>query len=80
MGLIGSLLSVPFMALFFLVWIAASLFRPVLLACILACLYNPIATLRKTNLFITALRYLIGCHDKKWKEPSEDPLSFFKDN
>lgn len=77
MSLIGSLLSLPYMVLFFFVWIVASLFRPVLVACLLACLYNPLAALRKTKLVITAIQYLVGCHDKKWKEPEGDPLSFF---
>lgn len=67
------------MILFFGLWIIASIIRPVCLACLLACLWNPLATLRKIKLLVTAVKYLAGCHDKRWKEPAKDPLSYFED-
>jgi len=79
MGFIGSLLSLPYMALFFISWIVASLVRPFLLVTLLACLCNPTAALRKAKLFATTIQYLLLCNDKKWKQPKEDPLSYFQD-
>jgi hypothetical protein len=77
MSLVGSLLSLPYMVLFFFLWIAVSLVRPVFMSCLLACLYNPVATIRKTKLFITTIQYLVGCNDKKWKEPKAVSRSAF---
>jgi len=54
--------------------------RPFVVACLLLALNTPTATLKKMSLTFTAIRYLIFCHDKKWKAPVEDPASFFHDN
>ena len=78
MGILGNLFGLPFMALFFGSWIVASLVRPFLLVTLLACLYNPFAALRKALIFATTVQYLLFCNDKKWKQPKEDPLSFFQ--
>ena len=79
MGLIGSLLSLPFMLLFFAIWLIASLIRPLFLACIVNALTKPLATVRKLHLFKITVEYLLFCNDKKFQAPKEDPLSFFKD-
>ncbi|KAI2513825.1 hypothetical protein MHU86_608 [Fragilaria crotonensis] len=79
MGLIGSLLSLPYMLLFFGIWLAASLIRPLFLACIVHALTKPLATARKLQLFKITVEYLLLCNDKKFPAPKEDPRSFFKD-
>jgi broad specificity phosphatase PhoE len=79
MGLIGSLLSFPYIILFFTIWLAASLLRPVSLACFFIILTKPKAALRRLQLFATSIEYLLLCNDKKWKAPIEDPESFFPD-
>lgn len=77
MPLVGTLLSLPYVIIFFIAWTAASLLRPVSFACFMCLCFHPIATLRKVLLFITSLQYLLFCNDKTWKEPAEDPASFF---
>jgi hypothetical protein len=77
MGLIGEIMSFPYMILFFLVWIIASLTRPLLLACVVTALTKPLATLRKVSLFKTTIEYLLFCNDKKIKLPKDDPQNFF---
>jgi hypothetical protein len=77
MGLIGEIMSFPYMILFFLVWLTASLIRPLLLACVVTALTKPVATLRKLFLFRTTVEYLLFCNDKKIKFPKDDPQHFF---
>jgi hypothetical protein len=79
MGLIGSLLSLPYMLLFFAIWLIASLIRPLFLACIVYALTKPLATARKLHLCKITVEYLLLCNDKKFQAPKEDPRSFFKD-
>lgn len=80
MSLIGSILSFPYMVLFFAVWLIASLFRPVVLACCVAALTKPVAAIRKIHLFSITVQYLLFCSDKtNWKAPKEDPQTFFSD-
>jgi bisphosphoglycerate-dependent phosphoglycerate mutase len=79
MGLVGFLISLPYMLLFYVSWIICSLFRPVLFATVVCLLTNPAAAKDKINLFITTFQYLFLCKDKKYKKPKEDPASFFKE-
>ena len=79
MGLIGALMSLPYMILFFAIWLVASLIRPVFFACIVFALTKPVAFARKLQLFVNTVEYLALCNDKKFKAPKEDPQSFFKD-
>jgi len=78
-NLIGNVLSLPYMVLFFAVWLIASLHRPLLLACIVSALTTPVATIRKLKMFVTTVQYLALCNDKKFQKPKDDPQSFFKD-
>lgn len=78
MGIIGSIMSLPYMILFFALWKMASLIRPVLVICLICLLANPQATRRKLQLFFESIRYLVLCNDKKWKIPSDDYLDLFK--
>jgi len=77
MGFIGSILSIPYVVLFFVAWVVASLARPlwyISLACILA---NPTNSVRKIRLFGIAALYLAACNDKRWKLPKDDPATYF---
>lgn len=76
-GIIGNVLSFPYMVLFFAVWLVASLFRPIILACFASACMKPWATLRKLKLFYKTGQYLALCNDKKFKKPTDDPQSFF---
>ena len=78
MGLVGSLLSLPAMLLFFAAWLAASLSRPLFLVTVVCLMMNPMAAKAKINLIVTTFRFLIFCKDKKWKK-SPDPASFFNE-
>eukprot|EP00550_Attheya_septentrionalis_P003936 CAMPEP_0198288346 /NCGR_PEP_ID=MMETSP1449-20131203/6869_1 /TAXON_ID=420275 /ORGANISM="Attheya septentrionalis, Strain CCMP2084" /LENGTH=375 /DNA_ID=CAMNT_0043986461 /DNA_START=108 /DNA_END=1235 /DNA_ORIENTATION=+ len=78
--LFGWLLSIPYMFLFYALWILSCLFRPVMMASVLCLAYNPQSTLKKVRLFVMTVTYLALCHDKKWTEPKEDPASFFADS
>ncbi len=78
MGILSTLLSLLYMILFFVSWIVASLFRPLLLVTLVASLYNPVAALQKLKLIAMTIQYLLFCHDKKWKQPEKYPLSYFE--
>ena len=80
MGLIGSIMSLPSVIVFFAAWVILSLSWPFLLASLFAAMFHPAALARKTDLLSTTVRYLTMCNDKKWKNPQEDPASFFPDN
>jgi hypothetical protein len=77
--MIGSLVAAPSELLFFAVWTAASLVRPVILVTTVCLLSNPTAAYRKLQLFWSTIEYLLFCNDKKWKTPKTDPASFFPD-
>jgi hypothetical protein len=77
--IIGNSMAAPYVFLFFTVWIAAKLARPMTWLTVLCVLSNPIAAWRKLGLFLSALQYLALCNDKKWKAPAADPASFFPD-
>jgi len=77
MSVLGSVLSAPYMIVFYVLWIISCLLRPVLSVCFLASLQKPRETLSKLQLFVKTVEYLISCNDKKWKAPTEDPVSFF---
>lgn len=79
MGFIGALLTLPYMILFFAIWLVASLIRPLFLACVVTALSKPLAAARKLQLLFTTVEYLLLCNDKKFTAPKEDPQSFFKD-
>jgi hypothetical protein len=74
MGLIGSLFSLPYVVLFFAMWILSSLSRPLFYASLVCLALNPVAAKKKITLFITTFRYMAFCNDKKWKEP--EPATF----
>jgi hypothetical protein len=76
--LIGNLFSLPFLLLFYALWILASLFRPLTVISWISFLTHPSAAWRKLELLWTSLQYLAFCKDKKWKKPAEDPASFFE--
>jgi hypothetical protein len=57
----------------------ASVARPMMLATVLCLLANPKAAQTKLKLFASTFQFLFLSKDKKWKKPSEDPASFFKD-
>jgi hypothetical protein len=80
MGLIGSLISFPSMLLWFVVWLVASMARPLFFATLICMFSNPKAAKTKIKLIVTAFRFLILSKDKKWKKTGEDPASFFKDD
>jgi broad specificity phosphatase PhoE len=78
MSILGSLFSLPNMFLFYLFWIVSSISRPLLLVSLVCVLVSsPSAAVRKAQLFVSAIQYLLLCNDKKWKKPKEDPDSYF---
>jgi hypothetical protein len=79
MGLVGSLMSLPQMLIFFAAWLIYSLMRPLFLATVVCCMMNPVEAKKKLNLFATTFRFLALCKDKKFKKPKDDPASFFKE-
>jgi hypothetical protein len=80
MFLVGSLFSLPYVILFYAVWIAASLARPLLVVTLMCVLSNPKAAWRKLELFLNTVQYLALCNDKTWKAPKEDPATFFPED
>mmetsp|Transcript_33466 Transcript_33466/g.81033 ORF Transcript_33466/g.81033 Transcript_33466/m.81033 type:complete len:365 (-) Transcript_33466:1735-2829(-) len=79
MGLIGNLLSSPYMVIWYLVWFMASIFRPAILATIVCMATNPKAAQEKIRLFVLTFQFWALSKDKKFKKPTEDPASFFKE-
>lgn len=75
MTLIGAILVLPYMVVFFTFWLVASLARPVSYATILLLVLNPFAAKRKLALFVATFRYMTLCNDKKWKEPDSPKYS-----
>jgi len=75
MALIGAILVLPYMVVFFSFWLVASLARPVTYASFLLLILNPFAAKRKLALFVSTARYLALCNDKKWKEPETPKYS-----
>lgn len=69
--MISSFITLPYIILFFTLWILASLWRPFLTLSLLAVLSNPTAAFRKGQLFVWTLQYLILCNDKKWKKDKQ---------
>lgn len=78
MFLVGSILSLPYILLFYISWLFASLLRPFIVVSLGCVLSNPAAALRKGQLFAATLTYLVFCNDKSWKKPKADPASFFE--
>jgi len=76
MGLIGGILILPYMVLFFSVWLFHMLKKPVAILSVLCMALNPFATQRKLKLVVDTFRFLAFCKDKKWKEP--EPLKYNK--
>ena len=67
------------MLVWYLVWFASSIFRPMLLATIICMATNPTAALAKIKLIVLTFEFLAFSKDKKWKKPAEDPASFFNE-
>lgn len=80
MGLVGTLFSLPYMVLWYVVWLSYSLFRPLVLATIICMATNPQAAQAKIGLIIKTFQFLAFSKDKKWKKPTDDPASFFEDD
>jgi hypothetical protein len=78
MGLIGTIASLPYMLLWYVAWFTTSISRPLLLATVICMATNPKAAQAKVKLIITTFQFLFLCKDKKWKNPEEDPATFFK--
>lgn len=79
MGFVGSIMSVPFMLVWFTVWLISCLSRPIILATFVCLMLNPKAAESKVKLIFTTFQFLLMSKDKKWKKSDEDPASFFKD-
>jgi hypothetical protein len=79
MGVLGSMISLPFVLVWYAAWLVASLWRPLCLATVVCLLTNLKAAKDKIKLFIATFQFLFLSKDKKWKKPAEDPASFFKD-
>jgi broad specificity phosphatase PhoE len=75
MGLVGTILSLPYVLLFFGLWIMASLTRPLLYASLACLIVNPINAKRKLMLFVNTFNYMTKCNDKKWVEPDQPVFS-----
>lgn len=80
MQIIGTLFALPYVVLFFVVWIAASLFRPILTLSLICLATNPSAAIRKFQLLILTVQYLLFCNDKKWKTPKHNVEALFQAN
>ena len=79
--LYATVLTGPYLILFFGTWIAASLARPLLqLTLISALVLHPWSAWRKLQLFLHTLAFLIWSKDKRWKTPPTDPATFFSDS
>lgn len=78
MGIVGTAISLPYMMLWYGVWLMASISRPIILATIVCMLTNVSAARAKIQLFITTFQFMFTCKDKKWEKPKEDPQTFFK--
>lgn len=79
MGLVGNIVSLPYMLLWYVVWFVSSISRPLLLATIICMATNPKAAQAKMKLIVLTFQFLFLSKDKKWKMPAEDPASFFKE-
>ena len=68
----------PYLFLFVGTWIASSVIRPLgILTVVLAVGLHPQSALRKFQLFINTILYLLLCNDKRWKRPKVDPATYF---
>ncbi|GKZ01083.1 hypothetical protein MPSEU_001059900 [Mayamaea pseudoterrestris] len=75
----NSLFCFPHMIFFFLSWIASSLFKPLLVVSLIGVLTSsPSSALKKGQMLVSTIQYLLFCKEKKWKKPKEDPDSFFE--
>jgi hypothetical protein len=75
MTLLGAILVLPYMVVFFSMWLISSLTRPVSYATFLLLVLNPFAAKRKLALFLATARYMALCNDKTWKEPRAPKFS-----
>jgi hypothetical protein len=64
-------ITLPYIFLFYSLWILASLWRPFCTLSLVAVLSNPAAAIRKGQLFVWTLQYLLLCNDKKWKKNTQ---------
>jgi len=72
-------MTLPYMALFYVSWLVASLYKPIIVVTLVVALAKPSAFLYKCTLFATTVQYLALCNDKKWTTPKEDPSPLFAD-
>lgn len=75
--IVGALFAAPYQLFFVVIWVVASLVKPVLLMTCVCLLVKPAAAWRKCQLFLSTVQYLVLCNDKTWKTPAADPASFF---
>ena len=78
-SIFGTIMAMPYLILWYVMWISSSLFRPILLATIICMAINPKAAKIKIGLIATTFQYMFTCKDKKWKKDREDPSPYFKD-
>jgi len=78
--MLGFVFSLPYVVLFYVVWLVHSLLKPLLAVTLVCVLSNPAAAWSKVQLFINTVTYLALCNDKSWKKPQADPASFFPEN
>ena len=62
--------ATPQMLMFYAVWTAHMMTRPLVVLSALAALTNPMAALTKLKMTITTLQFLLFSKDKKWKKSS----------
>jgi hypothetical protein len=78
MGLLGTIMSLPYLLLWYVTWFTASVSRPLLLATIICMATNAKAAKAKIILIVTTVQFMFLCKDKKWKKPEADPASYFE--
>ncbi|KAL7557361.1 hypothetical protein ACA910_020229 [Epithemia clementina (nom. ined.)] len=77
----ASCLVAPYLLLFFGTWLVVSLARPLLVLTVLsAIVMHPQSALRKFELLVTTVAYLLFSQDKRWKAPPVDPATYFPSN
>lgn len=78
MKIFASLFSLPLLLAFFIVWLVASLSKPLTVLSLICAWSKPNAAWRKLQILISTLRYLAFCNDKTWKASDEDVEMYFE--
>jgi hypothetical protein len=78
MRVIGTMMSLPSMAAFYISWTISSLVRPIFLVSIgLIIASGPTSAVKKFKMLASTIQYMVLCKDKKWNKPEHDPDSYF---